>query len=124
MIQTTLGALADAERALPAICALKLSAKSAYHLQKLARLVAAETKHFHTERDSLIRELGTPKDNGQIEILPTSANFAAFATRIQELGAVPIEIAWAPISLDLIGDEKVSAADLLALGPLFQEPDA
>ena len=60
-IQTTLGALVQAEPALAPICALKLSARSAYHLKKLAQLVAIETEHFHKERDRYITEMGTAR---------------------------------------------------------------
>jgi hypothetical protein len=122
-ITTTLGALVQAEPALQPICGLKLSAKSAYHLKKLAQLVAIETKHFHTERDALITELGTKRDEGGFELKPDSLRWEEFVTRVGELAAVDVTISWGPITLALLGDEKVSAAELTALGPLFAEPE-
>jgi hypothetical protein len=130
-IQTTLGALVQAEPALQAICALSLAAKAAYHVKKLAQLVAQETAHFHAERDRAIRELGTARDGGGYEIKPDgdtvidgqNAALQAFQRRVTDLAAVPVTIAWGPITIDLLGDERVSAAQLLALGPLCADPD-
>lgn len=127
-IQTTLGALVQAEPALAPICALKLSARSAYHLKKLAQLVAIETTHFHTERNALIKELGTARPDGGFGIEPTIAfeenpQFAAFLRRVTELAAVEVTIPWGPLDLAMLGDEKVSAAELAALGPLLADPD-
>jgi len=120
-ITTTLGALVQAEAALPAICAVKLSPKSAYHVAKLARLVAIDTKHFHVERDALITELGTKRDDGGFELKPDSDQMATFVAKVTELAAVPVEIPWGPIALDMLGDEKVSAQELAALGPLVAD---
>jgi hypothetical protein len=118
-ITTTLGALVQAERGLPSICALKVSAKAAYHVAKLARLVAQETKHFHTRRDTLIQELGTKNDDGSMQIVPDTDAFAAFVAAMNDEAAVVVDIPWSPITLAMLGDQPVSAADLAALGPLF-----
>ena len=123
MIATTLGALVQAEPALAPICALKLSAKSAYHLKKLAQLVAIETKHFHEERDALIKALGNPREGGGFEIAPDTDAFKAFVVQLNELAAIDVTIPWSPITLAMLGDATVSAADLQALGPLFEEPE-
>jgi hypothetical protein len=122
-ITTTLGALVQAEAALAAICALKLSAKSAYHLKKLTQIVAIETQHFHTERDRYITDLGTAREAGGFELKPDSDQMPIFVAKVTELLAVPVELAWGPITLAMLGDEKVSAAELTALGPLVADPD-
>ena len=124
VIATTLGALVQAEAALGPICALKLSAKSAYHLKKLTQLVAIETKHFHTERDALIRDLGTATDDGSFVIEPNTEAFASFVTKATELAAVPVEIPWGPVTLEMLGDSPISAGELRALGPLFEDREA
>lgn len=122
-ISTTLGSLAQAEAVLASCCTLKLAAKSAYHVAKLARLVAQETRHFYEQRDALIKELGTKREDGGFELKRDSDAFPRFGEQINELAAVPVEIPWSPITLEMFGDEKVSAADLQALGPLFAEPE-
>ena len=122
-IITTLGALVQAEPALGPICQLRLSAKSAYHLKKLAQLVAIETKHFHEERDALIKALGNPNDGGGYAIAPDTDAFRDFVVQVTELAAIDVTIPWSPITLAMLGDATVSAADLQALGPLFEEPE-
>jgi len=44
-------------------------------------------------------------------------------TQVNELAAIDVTIPWSPITLAMLGDATVSAADLFALGPLFDEPD-
>jgi len=122
-ITATLGALVQAEPALGPLCQLRLSAKSAYHLKKLAQLVAIETKHFHEERDALIKDLGNPREGGGFEIAPDTDAFKAFVVQLNELAAIDVTLPWSPITLAMLGDATVSAADLQALGPLFEEPD-
>jgi hypothetical protein len=122
-ITTTLGVLAQAEPALHAIGALKLPAKSAYHVKKLATLVAQETQHFQTERNSYIKELGIAQPDGSVSIAPDSPAMPAFVAKVTELIAVEVVIPWGPITLAMLGDATISAAELQALGPLFAEPD-
>ena len=124
-ITTTLGALAQAEPALQPICALKLNARSAYHVKKLAQLVLQEAKHFHAERNALITELGTKLEDGGFELKPDSDQMATFVARVTELAAVPVEIPWGPVTLEMLGDAPISAGELLALGPLLADvPEA
>lgn len=122
-ISTTLGALVQAEQALAAIGALKLSPKHAYHLKKLRTLVASETQHFQEQRGQYIKELGTPREDGAYEVKPDSPHIAEFFARLNELVTIPVELPIAPITLDMLGDEKVSAQDLMQLGPLLAESD-
>jgi hypothetical protein len=120
-IYTTLGVLMTADPALTAIGTLKLSAKSAYHVMKLQRLVAQETRHFQQQRNAVIEELGTPLEGGGFTILPDSAHWSTYVTRVQELAAVSVEIPWSPVTLEMFGEEPVSAQTLTALGPLLAE---
>jgi len=122
-VRTTLGALVSAEPALATLCALKLSAAAAYHLAKLARLVTTEAKHFHDARHRAITEMGTATGGG-FAILPDSPAWPTFVTQLEELAAVAVEIPWGPITVAMLGDQRVAAADLAALGPLFAEPEA
>jgi hypothetical protein len=122
-ITTTLGVLVQAEPALAALAALKLPAKSAYHVKKLATLVAQETQHFQDARNGYIKELGVAQPDGSVSIAPDSPALPTFVEKVTELIAVEVVIPWGPLTLAMLGDEKVSAADLQALGPLFAEPD-
>jgi len=125
-IRTTLGDLVKAEPVLHGLCALKLPALAAYHLKKLRALVAAETSHFNEERDRYVTELGAALDDGAFRITPEHEQWPEFVRRMEALvaewAAVPVEIAWRPVTLELLGDARVSSDDLTALGPLFAEP--
>jgi hypothetical protein len=123
MITTTLGVLVQAAPALEPLCALKLSAKSAYHLRKLTALVAIETAHFHESRNEYIKELGIAQPDGSVSIAPDSPQFPEYVRRVTDLVAVEVTIPWGPLTLQMLGEEKVSAADLRDLGPLLKEPE-
>ena len=119
-IDATLGDLAAAETALGRVLAVKFDkdggAKLRYHVAKLARLVAAETRHYYEERDALVMRYG---DNGKIA--PASPNWAAFVEALKPIADVPTTIAWSPITEAMIAPyPDITAADLIALGPLFE----
>ena len=119
-INATLGALVTAETALGRVLAVKFDkdggAKLRYHVAKLARLVAAETRHYYEERDGLVKRYG---ENGQIA--PASPRWGAFLDALKEIADVPTTIAWAPITEAMIAPyPDITAADLIALGPLFE----
>lgn len=133
MITTTLGALLEAEPALEELEQLRLPAKPAYHVAKLARLVLAETQIFKQQRDALIRELGTERPAAAAEqaagagpttIQVTPENLAVYVERVNALAAVPVEIAWRPLALVDLDGVTLRPADLRRLGPLLSdEPD-
>lgn len=121
-ITTTLGALVDAEAALLRLLAVTFDrdggAKVRYHVVKLARLVAAETKHFYDERNALVSKHG----EGEPKTLArTSPHWAAFSADLQPLAAVPVTIPWGPLTSAMVEPyPTILGADLLALGPLYE----
>lgn len=126
-IDTTLEALVNAEPALARVIAVKFDkdggAKLRYHAFKLARLVQQETKHYYEERTALIEALG----EGEPKKIPAaSPRFAEFKAKHKELCDVPVTIVWGPLTLAMLEPyDEVTAADWLALGPLFSdEPPA
>ena len=148
MITTTLAELLDAETALAALEQLQLPVKTAYHVAKLTRLVTVETKLFKERRDALIKDLGAERETtdaeraggaGPTTTQVTPKNWDTYIARVNELGAIAVEIAWRPLTLtELEGattgsgpmdnrtqvPTQVRAADLRRLGPLLaDEPD-
>lgn len=128
-LSTLLGALVFAEPALGRLCELKLSAKSAYRLAKMARLVTTETKHYHEMRDKHIKELGVEGEKGQISVPVEidgrpNANFETFVARMTELSQVAVELDLKPLTLEELGECSVAAGDLLALGVLLSDEEA
>lgn len=118
-IDTTLGELVKAEPALGRVLAVKFDkdggAKLRYHVAKLSRLVAAETKHYYDDRNKLVVEHG---DNNQIG--PTSPKWPVFIAAIAELDAVPVSIDWGRLTDAMVEPyADITAADLVGLGPLF-----
>ncbi len=134
-IQTTLGALAEAEPALKRLASIPLSAKTGYHLAKLIRLVDQETKHFWEKRNALITELGEARDatpaekaagerGRPLEIRMSSKNYPDFEKRMKELAAVEVSLDWSPLGLSALEGKELSAADVLALTGLLVDDTA
>ena len=120
-IDTTLGALAEAQPALQRLGALSLPAKPAYHLSKLIRLVNAAMESYSDVRNKLVTKYGTPVAETPGMFTFTAENGDAFTKEVRALNAEPVTIAWSPISLDAWGDVNVSPGDLAALGPLLAD---
>lgn len=120
-IDTTLGALVQAEGALHRLGLERLPIKAAYHLSKLARLVLAETKEFETQRLALVEALGAPNEQGVLQVTPE--HMPEFTRLINELAAVEITIPWGPLDLTPLRDLRMSASDVAQLGPLVTFTD-
>ena len=129
-IQTTIAALVDAEPALGRLASQKLDARTRYHVVKLTTLVTAEVQaHFYAPRHEAFKEFGVPREptaaerakmgpDPVLEVAP--ANLDKFRARMKDLGAVPVTIPWGPITSAMVeAYVDLTAADLLALGPLF-----
>jgi hypothetical protein len=117
-IPVSLGQLVQAEPALQRLLEVRLPARTAYHVAKLMALVQAETQHFHAQRETFIRELGTPVPDQPDALQVASANLPAFRERIQELVDVETTLDWAPLSLEEL--PEMTGADVMALGPLVR----
>ena len=130
-IQTTIGALVEAEPALNKLAGMKLPAKTRYHVVKLAQLVRAELKwHFYDPRHEAFQEFGDKRDptaaertqfgpDPVLEVPPSK--LAPFRARIRELTEVSVEIPWGPITAEMLEPcDDCTGADMLALGPLCE----
>lgn len=116
---TTLGALAAAEPTLTRLSDIRLPAKTAYQLSRWLRVVNGETRHYHTQRDAFIHELGVvdPVDPTRIHVTPD--NTPEFVKRMVELSAVEVELTLAPISLSLLFSVDLSPMEILSLEPVL-----
>lgn len=128
VITTTLGALVAAEDALRRLLDVKFDksggAKLRYHVMKIARLVAVETAHLYAERNKLVQQFGEMKD-GRLVVAMTSEKWPEFVQACDELGAVGVTLNWAPLSYAMLEPySDISAADLIALGALYDDSDA
>ena len=123
-IEPRLGVLVGAEPAIGRLAEEKLPFQAAYRVTKLLRAVGEEIRHFHEERNKLVRSYGEPRNGGgpeDIVVLPTSPNFPAFRDKLEELAAVQITLALDPLDLAAIPTLSIAATDLFQLGPLMKE---
>jgi hypothetical protein len=130
-IQTTIGKLAEAERALARVLDVKLDAKTRYHAMKLAKLVRAEVAdHLEQPRQELFKALGverppTAEERARsgpspvFEVPPEKT--PELWKEVNDLAAVSVTIPWGPLTAAMMEPyTDISGADLLALGPLFE----
>lgn len=125
-INATLGELVAAEEPLKRLLAVKFDqaggAKLRYHAVKLARLVAAETAHYHAERNGFITEHGK---GDPPTIAVESPAFRPFLAFEKQLRALPIEIPWGPLTDAMLEPYADVTGDVMfALGPLFAFAEA
>lgn len=118
-ITLTLGELVNAEGALTRLMDVKMSAQLAYNIAKLAKAVQKETKHFHEQREALIREMGEPFPDDPQKMIVKPSEVATFTARINELAAVEATLTIQPLKLESL--PEMTGADLLALGPLVTD---
>ena len=124
-ITTTLGELVDAEPFLRRVSALPLrskeqpeglSPKVKYHIVKLGRLVADETKHFTDLQAELFATLGILAGQQLGELKP--GVWAAYLQQSKPYRDLVVTLPWGPI---LSSDIPLAlAADLIGLGPLCE----
>lgn len=105
MIQK-LGDLATCGEAFSNIVRLNLSAKKAYHIAKLARLVEKEIIIYNDLRMKLIEE--TKDDTKELE------------SKIKELNDTEVTIDWKPIPIEWLEDQNLKAADFMGMGSLIE----
>jgi len=121
-VKTTLAKLVMAEPSLQKVLEVKLDkeggAKVRYHVVKLARLVAAETRHFHDERNALIMKYGAGEPPS---VAVDSPKWKEFFDAVTALGNVEVEIPWGPMTTAMVEPyADVTASDLIGLGDLYE----
>jgi hypothetical protein len=120
-ITLTLGELVAAEDALTRLLEVKLSPQLAYSVATLMRAVKAETKHYHSERETLIKELGEPVPDTPDMVRVRDAAVPEFLRRHAELIAVEATITIRPLQLETLPD--ITGNDILKLGALLRSSD-
>lgn len=119
MIETKVGNVVEAKEALGRLVLLKLPAKTAYHVSKLARLTGQEIHDYETARVTLVKEMGTTADDGSISV--PQDKMPEFMPKLNELLDVATKIDWNPLTIDMLGTAEISAADVVALGPFLTD---
>lgn len=99
----------------------ELPVKTAYRLGRLTKTIQSELEQFNLTRNNLIKKYGKEKD-GQYQIDPEDKpTLNKFNNEIDDLLSVEVEIdAYEPISIDELGDIKLSAIDMNNLSIFFK----
>lgn len=120
------------ERVLLRIGTQPIAIKTAYHIGKLLKLVQEETKYFKETNESLIKSLGKERACNEAElkqgiqgplweVLPE--NIEQFSLKLKELLEVEITIDKWLLTLELLGELKISSNDMMSLDILIIESE-
>jgi hypothetical protein len=127
-MKVSIGAVIAAEDCLATLAKLKLPAKVAVQLFRMAKVVRSEAEVFHAKRNELMRQLGTerPSETPEEKALGPSivtvpqAHIPAFMKELTELSTVEVEMTCEPLPVSLLGDIQLSIEDLDKLGPFIK----
>jgi hypothetical protein len=103
------------------VARLPLPVKVAYRLAKVIEHVETEARRYEKLRQAIFEKRGT-RDGDRVSI-PREA-MEAHVAELNELLMLESELAVEPcVSIDDLGDAKVSAAALAQIRPLIREPE-
>lgn len=99
----------------------ELPVKTAYRLGRLSKVLQSELEQFNLTRNNLIKKYGKEKD-GQYQIDPDDkVVMEKFNEEIEQLLEIEINIdAYDPISVDELGEIKLSPIDMGNLSIFFK----
>lgn len=120
MISVTIGEVVGFAPALSRVMEIKLPAKAAYRLARIAAKLQPELKLFNDARIALFKELGDPVEGqGDTYQVTGEERQKQLANRLVELGAEPVVVDLEPLTVDMLGDTQVTPADLYVLEKLI-----
>lgn len=127
-MEVSLGAVVAAEDCLASLSRLKLPAKTAVQLFRMAKVVRGEAEAFHAKRNELMRQMGaerpsvTPEEHamGPTVLAVPHDRIPAFMKELTELAAVVLDLACKPLPVSALGDIELSIEDLDKLGPFIK----
>lgn len=121
----------DLANALQKIASNDTSNKNACHIYKIVRAIEAARKVVGDAFKTEFVDKYAPKDeSGKPEISPEGGfvvdaeQKSEFDVAEKEFGERTFEIKWRPLNPSVLCDVKLSARDIKALGPLFDEDDS
>jgi hypothetical protein len=119
-----LGELREITEGLNELLGKEIPVKPAYWFGKLAKKIQKEVVEFEENRMKLVNKYAIKDDNGQ----PVAENGKyqfnnqeEFQAEFKELVETDIEIDFNPISLDLLGDVKLSPVVMIGLEKFLEE---
>jgi hypothetical protein len=113
MMTVTLGTIRAAEPALKKLLTTELPIGTSFKLSKLVKIVDENLQHYENERVKLVKKFGKADDQGNINVQPDQMD--EFLKGITELHAISVELPYEPVSVESLGEVKMSAVDAAQL---------
>ncbi len=125
MIKLTLKQIVPMIESLNSVSSLPLPAKEAYRFALATKSIQEKIQAYEQTRQSLITRYGekTKDDKGEDVIRVKNENMNDFVKEIDSLLSETIEINMPPISIDLLGDAKLTTVQMNLLSPFFYDPN-
>jgi len=124
MIKIQLGELRNIAEGLNEILTKELPIKPAYWFGKLGKKVHKELAEFEENRVKLIKKYASKDDKGEFIVKDNKYEFEdkeAFNSEFIELAGTEIEIDFNPISIEQLGDAKITPVIMMALEKFMEE---
>lgn len=127
MIKTTIEQLLGAAESFKELAAnKKINASMAWNIVKLTDEINKQLKQFEEVRVEKVKQFGTAKESGDIEILPNSEAMINFQKDLQPLLEKEVEIQGEMIKVSELKDSsgapiEISAAVLMALKWMLED---
>jgi len=118
MITLKLGELKGIVNGLNEITGEKLPVKTAYRFTKLAKTIQSEAKTYEENRMKIIEKNCNLDEKGKMVIVDGQYDIKDkqnFAKEFYELSNIDIEIDFSPISINDLGDTKISPNAMMGL---------
>lgn len=123
MITIKLGELKEIIEGLNEILEKELPVKPAYWFGKLAKMIKKEMSDFEDARLNLVKKYAIKDENGNFIIEDNRYKLTdntAFETEFMELISTEIDIDFIPVSIDQLGDVKVSPVVMIGLDKFIE----
>lgn len=120
MIKLSLRQIASMVNSINSIMSLPLPAKDSYRLGVAAKLIQERIIVYEQARQNLVTKYGEKVEKENV-IRVKDENIEAFTKEIEGLLQETVEVNFDPISIELLGDNKINANDMANLSPFFKE---
>ena len=117
-MKLTLGQMYTMQNALESLIRMKVEAKTAWQFGRLAKDIRENLQGLEVHRRALFEKFGTKIDD-RIEVEDDKKD--EFQKEWTELVMQEVEIDWDPVSIDELGSQTVSIADMAELSPFFTD---
>ena len=124
-----LGTIFQSITAWQKLSAIPLKPKTAYQILKYTKLVSAEHEVAEKQRVALIHKVTGTLEGQDAKIEPNTPEFAAYATRFNEIMQTESDLVQIDMELEAVVDalddkeESLSVSDLALLEPFFRNSD-